>query len=535
MSSPADLVAAVDVGTGSARAGVFDHAGRLLGRAEAPIETRTDPGGQSQQCSEAIWSACGAALTDARAEAGAGPARIAGLAFDATCSLVLRDRAGAPLAAGPHGDDRSDTISWYDHRARAEAAVCTASGHPVLDDLGGAMSPEMQIPKLMWLKRHLPATWSRLGTAFDLTDFLAWRATGTPARSLCTLACKWGYRSHLRPGWPADFLDAMDLADLPARAGLPAEGTAPGTDLGPLLPEAATALGLAPETRVATGLIDAHAGALGVLGHLAGTPEMAQDLVLVAGTSSCLMALATERRLVPGLWGPQLGVILPGLWLTEGGQSVSGALLDHLLRLHGEVPTPELHARVIARIGALRAGEPDLAPRLNVLPDFHGNRSPLADPDALGVISGLAFDASFDGVCRLYWRTSVALALGLRHILDTFDAAGFGTRALHVTGGHVRNPLLMELYADATGRTIVEPAAPDAVLLGSAMAAATAARLHPSLEAAARAMHQGGQRREPRDTGRYARDWAVFRTMLRHRAEIDEMTAPGWHGVPEYD
>ena len=73
-------------------------------------------------------------------------------------------------------------------------------------------------------------------------------------------------------------------------------------------------------------------------------------------------------------------------------------------------------------------------------------------------------------------------------MLEAFDAAGFGSEALHVTGGHTRNPLLMELYADATGRPTVEPAAPDGVLLGSAMVAATGAGLHPSLEAAGRAM-----------------------------------------------
>jgi ribulose kinase len=160
-----------------------------------------------------------------------------------------------------------------------------------------------------------------------------------------------------------------------------------------------------------------------------------------------------------------------------------------------------------------------------VLPDFHGNRSPFADPAALGVISGLPLDASFDGLCRLYWRTCVAIALGLRHILESFEAAGFGTEALHVTGGHTRNPLLMELYADATRRPTVEPVTPDAVLLGTAMVAATGAGLHPSLAAAARAMHRGGRRRAPGDA-RYERDWRTFRAMLRHRAEIDALSAP---------
>lgn len=520
MSSTPDLVAAADVGTGSARAGIFDRDGRLLGRAESAISTRTDRAGRAQQSSEEIWLACGSALVEARRAAGVGADRVAGLAFDATCSLVLRDGTGAPLAASDDGGEGWDTLAWFDHRAMAEAMACTATGHPVLEDLGGSMSPEMQIPKLMWVKRHLPDVWSRLGAAFDLSDYLAWRATGTRERSLCTLATKWSYRGHVTPGWQSDFLAAVDLADLRARADLPATATVPGTDLGPLRPEAARLLGLAPATRVAAGLIDAHAGALGVLGHLPGSPELERNVALIAGTSSCLMALSAERRPAAGLWGPQWGPILPGLWLTEGGQSVSGALVDHVLRLHGLAATPEVHARVIARIRELRSETPDLAARLHVLPDFHGNRSPLADPAALGVISGLSFEVSFDALCRLYWRTCVAIALGLRHVLETFEAAGFGVDTLHVTGGHTRNPLLMELYADAIGKPVMEPNAPDAVLLGSAMVAATGSGLHPSLADAGRAMAQGGRLRRPAGMS-FESDFRIFRAMLRHRAEID--------------
>ena len=84
------------------------------------------------------------------------PAEIVGISFDATCSLVVRDRAGAQLGVSTGGGERWDTIVWLDHRALAEADDCTATGHRVLDYLGGVMSPEMQTPKLMWIKRNLP-------------------------------------------------------------------------------------------------------------------------------------------------------------------------------------------------------------------------------------------------------------------------------------------------------------------------------------------------------------------------------------------
>lgn len=519
------LVAAIDVGTASARAGVFDAAGRLLARVERPIEINAPAPGRAEQDSGQIWQAASAALRAALAEAAARPEAVAGLAFDATCSLVLRDAGGRPVTVSTGGEDRWDTMVWLDHRAAPEADECTATGHPALAFAGGAMSPEMQLPKLMWLKRHLPASWARLARAFDLADFLAWRATGCDARSQCTLACKWSYLAHETPGWPRDLLAAIGLPDLMARAGLPEVATPVATDLGPLTAAAAGDLGLTPATRVATGLIDAHAGALGVLGHLAADPAPERHVALIAGTSSCLMYLARTPRPVPGIWGPHLGGALPGLWLSEGGQSASGALLDHLLRLHGLEPTPAAHARVIARIDELSAAEPDLAPRLHVLPDFHGSRSPRPDAHALGAISGLPLDASFDALCRLYWRTAVGIALGLRAILDHLEAHGLPVEALHLAGGHTRNPLLRRLYPDATRRPVVEPAAPDAVLLGTAMVAAAGAGLHPSLPAAAARMHRGGTLRapDPAATRRHDRDWRAFQTMLRHRRELDAL------------
>lgn len=526
------LLAAVDVGTGSARAGIFDTAGSLLGRAEHPIDINRPAPDHAEQNSDQIWSAVCAAVRDALRLAGAAPRSVAGIGFDATCSLVLRDGAGAPVTASTGGVDRWDTIVWLDHRAQAEAAECTASRHRVLDYLGGVMSPEMQIPKLMWLKRHLPESWQRAGVIFDLADFLTWKATGNTARSQCTLTCKWTYLAHETPGWQADFLCAMGLEDLISRAALPDLASPVGTDLGPLTPEAARALGLTTMTRVTAGLIDAHAGAIGVLGEFAGDPaEIERHLALIAGTSSCVMAFSRAARLTPGVWGPYLGAAMPDLWMNEGGQSVSSGLLDHICRVWGGgvEATPALHARIRDRITELQAqGNGDLAPRLHVLPDFHGNRSPLADPAALGVISGLTMDASFDGLCRLYWRTAVAIALGLRHILARLNDNGYVIDTLHLTGGQSRVPMLVALYADATGCRVVVRNSSDAVLLGTAMAAAAGAGLYPDLAAAGQAMHQTGETHHPDPTtqARMQRDWDIFLEMHRHRREIDALLTP---------
>ncbi|MEO3997291.1 FGGY-family carbohydrate kinase [Mesorhizobium sp. CAU 1732] len=523
------LVCAVDVGTGSARAAILDRTGSLLGRGEHPIMMHRPNADHAEHDSEDIWRAVCAAVKTAREASGADPADIVGIGFDATCSLVARDKRQQPLTLSTTGDHRWDTIVWLDHRAIDEADECTATGHGVLAHLGGAMSPEMQTPKLMWVKRNLPESWQAAGHFFDLADFLTFRATGNLDRSQCTLACKWNYLAHQQPGWQRDFFAAVGLDDVMQCANLPENARPVGSDLGPLLPDAAADLGLSTHCRVGTGLVDAYAGALGVLGGFASDRhEIERHMALIAGTSSCVMAMSTEAKSFTGGWGPYLGVTLPDLWMIEGGQSATGGLLDHLIRWHGAGGEPDaaMHRRISQRITALREADgPNLANRLHVLPDFHGNRSPLADPHAVGVISGLSLDASFDSLCKLYWRTCVGIALGVRHILDTLNEGGFVIDTLHVTGGHTRNPLLMELYADATGCRVVEPLADEAVLLGSGMVAATAAGLYPSLAEACVAMQQGGRERTPDPAARerFDRDYRVFLEMHRQRQVLDAM------------
>jgi ribulose kinase len=269
-------------------------------------------------------------------------------------------------------------------------------------------------------------------------------------------------------------------------------------------------------------MIDAHAGALGVLG---GLPDdaLASQAALVAGTSNCVMALSRWAIGAPGLWGPCRATVLPGLWVTEGGQSTAGALFDQVCRLSGQAPDTRLHARIAERIADLRVSEGwDLGGELHVLPDFRGNRSPHADPEALGAISGMALDGSLDGLARLYWRVAVALALGLREVIDALRAAGAGVERLHATGGHARAPLLMELYATATQATVETHDDADGVLLGAAMAAATAARLHPDVRTAALAMRASGREvlPDPRGARRLDHDFRILKAMRRHRAEI---------------
>src|SRR5262249_5145120 len=152
----------------------------------------------------------------------------------------------------------------------------------------------MQTPKLLWLKRHLPASYGSAGQFFDLADYLSFRATGSRARSMCTVTCKWTYLAYERR-WSDSYFERIGLgelaADRPARIG--SEIVEPGAALGRGLTQgAAEELGLAVETPVGASLIDAHAGGIGSLGgpDRSGETVPPEDrLACVMGTSACVM------------------------------------------------------------------------------------------------------------------------------------------------------------------------------------------------------------------------------------------------------
>lgn len=151
-----------------------------------------------------------------------------------------------------------------------------------------------------------------------------------------------------------------------------------------------------------------------MLGNLDAT-GLNETLAMIAGTSSCHMAASPDPRQIPGVWGPYYDAMLPGYWLNEGGQSATGSLLDHILDLHAEGRPlgADRHAVMAAQIeAALTESGFTFVEDLHVLPDFHGNRSPLADPESVGVIHGLRLDASPTSLTRLYFATAVGIAPG---------------------------------------------------------------------------------------------------------------------------
>ncbi|HEX2018593.1 MAG TPA: FGGY family carbohydrate kinase, partial [Aurantimonas sp.] len=285
----------VDVGTGSARAGVFDREGQLLGTARRDIRLWREDAGIVEQSSADIWAAVVASVREATEKAGIDSASVKGLGFDATCSLVVVGTDGRGLPVGPSEDPERDIIVWMDHRALDQTRRINATKHPVLRYVGGVISPEMETPKLLWLKENRPETFARAAHFFDLADYLSWRATGSLARSVCTLTCKWTYLAH-EDRWDPDYFRTVGLEELAeeAFARIGAEVVDIATPLGDgLSPAAAAELRLPVGTPVGAPVIDAHSGGIGTLGGRrpdGSAAEPSAELALIMGTSSCAMA-----------------------------------------------------------------------------------------------------------------------------------------------------------------------------------------------------------------------------------------------------
>ena len=514
----------IDVGTGSTRAGVFDASGSMVGFGTHPIRMWQPEEDFAEQSSEDIWHSCREAIRTALSETGLSAEHVGGIGFDATCSLVALDGQDKPVTVSPSGDDTQNVIVWMDHRAIDCSERINELCHDVLKYVGGRISPEMQSPKLMWIKKHLPGSWRRAAHFWDLADFLTYRATGVDVRSLCTTVCKWTYQGHVQNmfsdsvgSWDRSYWSAIGLDDLVdeefARIGRHVRplGEAVGSGL---TAQSAADLGLLPGTPVGVGMIDAHAGGIGVLGisvdgGVLSEEQFEQRLALIGGTSSCHMAVAREPFFVPGVWGPYYSAMIPGMWLTEGGQSATGSLVDHVIFTHSAAQALKeeaaasgetVYSLLNARLEALACHlEPSayLTQDVHVLPYFHGNRSPRADASLRGMISGLKMASSPDDLAVLYLATVQAIAHGTKHIIDTLNAHGYCIETIFACGGGTKNSLFLREHADITGCRIVLPREPEAVLLGSAILGAVASGAFGTIVEAMAGMNGAGGTVEP--------------------------------------
>ena len=524
----------VDVGTGSARAGLFDLSGHMLASAKRDISLFREPGAMVEQSSTEIWAAVCASVREAVGKAGIAPDQVAGIGFDATCSLVVLGEGGRPLPVGPSEDPARDIIVWMDHRAVEQVERINAGGYDVLRYVGGIISPEMETPKLLWLKENRPAVFDAAWQFFDLADFLTWRSTDDLARSTCTVTCKWTYLAHERR-WDPGYFHGIGLGSL-ADEGFVRIGqrvVEPGTPLGKGLTEQAAAeLGLAVGTPVAAGMIDAHAAGIGTVG-VDGPPE--NSLGYVFGTSSCTMTSTREPVFVPGVWGPYFSAMVPGMWLNEGGQSAAGAAIEQLLSFHpaaGEAAAlakvrglalPVLLAKLAEEKAKTLSDVAALAEGLHVVPEFLGNRAPFADPHARAAIVGLGMERDLDNLVSLYVAGLCGIGYGLRQIIDAQASAGASIDKIVISGGAGQLDLVRQLLADATGKPLLATRAEEPVLLGAAILGSVAGGAFPDVGAAMAALSATDRTYQPAGAETavlHARRYDAFRRLQSLAREI---------------
>jgi D-ribulokinase len=294
-------------------------------------------------------------------------------------------------------------------------------------------------------------------------------------------------------------------------------------------------------------VIDAHAGGIGTVGA-DGDPTSC--LAYVFGTSSCTMTTTRAPVFVPGVWGPYFSAMVPDAWLNEGGQSVAGAAIDRLLAMHPAAPEAQRRAEaagsslpvLLAQLAAQRCGgrlsdTVSLAQGLHVVPEFLGNRAPLADPHARAVIAGLGMEADLDSLVALYIAGLCGIGYGLRQIVETQTAAGAPTGRVVISGGAGRLDLVRQLLADATGMPVLAIQAEEPVLLGAAMLGAVAARQFDGVPSAMAAMSQIERRYAPAtgDTAAvHDRRFDAFRKLQDLARQIRQPGAPPSPAAPAH-
>jgi D-ribulokinase len=197
--------------------------------------------------------------------------------------------------------------------------------------------------------------------------------------------------------------------------------------------------------------------------------------------------------------------MVPDAWLNEGGQSVAGAAIERLLPMHPAAAAalrsaaeageslPAWLAGLAAQRCASLSETVALAAGLHVVPEFLGNRAPLADPHARATITGLGMDSDVDSLAALYVAGLCGIGYGLRQIIEAQVDAGAPIEHVVISGGAGRLDLVRQLLADATGKTVLATRADEPVLLGAAMLGAVAARHFGDVPSAMAAMSQIGR------------------------------------------
>jgi L-ribulokinase len=411
-------------------------------------------------------------------ESGVSPEDVIGIGIDFTaCTMLPTKSDGTPLCFlkewrnNPHAWVKL----WKHHAAQPEAnrinQTAGALGYKFLDRYGGKISSEWFFSKVLQILDEAPEVYAAADRLIEAADWVIWQLTGQEKRNSCTA----GYKAiwSKREGFPPDaFFKALDpRLEHVIDEKMTRTIDSLGNKAGGLTPQAAAWTGLKPGTAVAVANVDAHVSVP------AATVAEPGRMVIIMGTSNCHMIVDRHERVVPGMCGYVEDGILPGFFGYEAGQSCVG---DHFAWfVENCVPGAYereaaskgigIHELLESKAAALKPGESGLL----ALDWWNGNRSVLVDVELSGLLVGATLATKPE---EIYRALIEATAYGTRMIIETFEANGVKVNDIVATGGLPdRNKLLMQIYADVTGREIKIAAAKQTPALGSAMFGAVAA------------------------------------------------------------
>ncbi len=419
-----------------------------------------------------------AVVPEAMRKSGVRPEDVIGVGIDFTaCTVLPVARGGEPLCLIPEYQHNPHAFIklWKHHAAQGEATrlneVAQARGEMFLQRYGGKISSEWMFPKVWQTLNEAPEIYAAADRFIEAADWVIWQMTGVEARNACTA----GYKAtwHKREGYPSkDFFKALDpRLENVVEEKLSLDIYPAGHKAGEITPEAAKWTGLLPGTAVAVANVDAHVSMPAV-----GITEPGK-LLMIMGTSTCHMVLGEEEKLVPGMCGVVEDGILPGFLGYEAGQSCVGDHFEWFVENCAPAAYVKeagarginLHELLTEKAAKLAVGESGLV----ALDWWNGNRSVLVDADLSGAMFGMTLLTKPE---EMYRALIEATAYGTRMIVDTFAEHGVPVDELYACGGIAeKNALMMQIYADVTGREIRIGRSSQSPALGSAMFGAVAA------------------------------------------------------------
>jgi len=418
------------------------------------------------------------ALEHASDDSGFSPADVIGIGVDTTGSTPLPvDAKGEPLAFNHEFSDNPGAMAWLwkDHTGHAEAAEITAKAAETrpeyLAKCGGTYSSEWFWSKILHCKRVTPEVFNAAYTWVEIADWIPAFLTGTTKpdvlkRSICAA----GHKAMFNPSWRGypdiEFLESIDPALARVRKTLPDKAYTIADAAGQLSGKWATDIGLRSGIPVAVGAFDAHLGGVGS-GIRPGV------LVKIIGTSTCdMMVWPLNRSIedIPGLCGIVPESILPGAYGLEAGQSAVGDIFNWFAGyFKSQDATSDPHGELTRNAEKIKPGESGL-----LCLDWHnGNRTVLVDQRLSGLILGMTLHTS---PAEIYRALLESTAFGARVIMDRFEAYGMQVdRIVNCGGISVKNPLVMQIYADIMGKPLEIARSSQTCALGAAIAGASVA------------------------------------------------------------